>query len=266
MSSKRFKLIQFPTCKVCFKNYNQTQNKPCSLVPCCHTFCSACIDRLTDKKCPTCRLIIKEKCINWELCSIIPDETNDSDPTTTEYFKFENDPKSILISEANESIDQFDELIKVSTKNNLQHLNQIRTRINNKTEELINKLIYNQRLILNRIESNENSFNQQLQKLSNEEKVAANKIIKLTENTGDTNLEVINEQSKILKQCIKSLRQINNENESELSIIELEDHFSDFKIKENIETLKLKQIGKFHLNILRKIAHLTSKILFLRNS
>jgi hypothetical protein len=45
-------------CKICYEDYNISINKPMIVVPCCHTFCLNCLNRIKlqiEDLCPICR-------------------------------------------------------------------------------------------------------------------------------------------------------------------------------------------------------------------
>lgn len=225
-SSSKIKLIQYPSCKICFKNYDQTINKPCAILPCCHTFCSECIDCLQDKKCPTCRVIIQDKCINWELQQLLPEDLIANDLT---HFKFENEPNKIILHEVIKSKEEIDEIIKINIKTNLDRINNFKDDLNMKTEELINKIVFNQKLITERMKNIENCFNLRVKNVLNEKDLALANLNQI-DNDDKISIDDLNEMkinSKILKKSVKSLKQICADFESELDVIETHDHFTN---------------------------------------
>ena len=55
-------------CAICYEKYNTNVNIPTLLLPCCHTFCSACKDELVQREfCPNCRQPITNTAINFAL-------------------------------------------------------------------------------------------------------------------------------------------------------------------------------------------------------
>lgn len=229
MSTNKFKLIQYPSCKVCFKNYDQTHNQPTTVVPCCHTFCSDCINCLTDKKCPTCRMPIREKSVNWELLSLLPDESSDSN--STQFFKFENEPKVILLSEANKTLENFADLVKSSSKANLEKSELFKEKLKTKTEEVIGKILFNQQSIIKRVEQAEINYKNHLKEISLKEKDIRNRIRKIDTNDLD---ELLVNTSQV-QQFIKLVGQKNNEFDHELSRLESEENLLDFLISQSRE-------------------------------
>ena len=66
--------VSFPTCDICFTKYNHDANKPIIIMPCCHTFCAQCLNRLDQEKCPNCNGWISLKSVNWGLLNLIPEK------------------------------------------------------------------------------------------------------------------------------------------------------------------------------------------------
>ena len=51
--------------------------KPLVLAVCGHTFCSDCLNKMINKKCPQCRKKYKEKIPNFAILTLIPESTYD---------------------------------------------------------------------------------------------------------------------------------------------------------------------------------------------
>ena len=67
-------------CELCAEGFNQYDKKPCSIVPCGHTMCLHCLNRLEASKpsksvCPFCRENIEAKVPNWEVIKRLPKAT-----------------------------------------------------------------------------------------------------------------------------------------------------------------------------------------------
>lgn len=58
-------------CEICIEKYNDKENKPYSLIPCGHSFCIKCINRLKVKQCPKCRIEINAKLLNRALIDLL---------------------------------------------------------------------------------------------------------------------------------------------------------------------------------------------------
>ena len=56
-------------CKICSKTYNDSSIKPYSLIPCGHSYCVLCLEKL--KKCPECEAEISGKLLNHAILEVI---------------------------------------------------------------------------------------------------------------------------------------------------------------------------------------------------
>jgi hypothetical protein len=59
-------LVKFE-CEICTNDYDCDYHRPFVLVPCGHTFCAACIERLENEECPYDRKPFTSKMPNWEI-------------------------------------------------------------------------------------------------------------------------------------------------------------------------------------------------------
>lgn len=61
-------------CELCIENFNQFDRKPYSVVPCGHTICLDCLNKLEINKslCPFCRIEMQSKIPNWEVMKRLP--------------------------------------------------------------------------------------------------------------------------------------------------------------------------------------------------
>ncbi|NGX53438.1 MAG: hypothetical protein K1000chlam4_00150 [Chlamydiae bacterium] len=81
-------------CSVCFENYRAPDVLPHMLVPCIHSFCRACIDKLPTKECPTCRARIEKIVKNYSFCDALEAASKkDGAPITTA----PSSPKSVKL-------------------------------------------------------------------------------------------------------------------------------------------------------------------------
>ncbi len=65
-------------CEVCLNNYDTMTHKPYSLVPCGHTYCIECLNRII--RCPSCRIEFQDKIPNWEISRRLNPATAPSAP------------------------------------------------------------------------------------------------------------------------------------------------------------------------------------------
>lgn len=63
-------------CEICEMKFDHSDHKPFCIIPCTHTYCIYCLNRLIRKKCPKCDAVIKSKNPNWSLINLIPDYIN----------------------------------------------------------------------------------------------------------------------------------------------------------------------------------------------
>ena len=65
------------TCNICLESFDHSTHKPYSLSSCSHTYCLSCLAKLTNKKCPSCGKLFKEKHPNLALLEFIPESSFD---------------------------------------------------------------------------------------------------------------------------------------------------------------------------------------------
>jgi hypothetical protein len=54
-------------CEICLNDYDNQFRRPFVLVPCGHTLCNLCIDKIENKQCPNDRIVYTNKILNWEI-------------------------------------------------------------------------------------------------------------------------------------------------------------------------------------------------------
>lgn len=69
-------------CEVCLDNYDTMIHKPYSLVPCGHTYCIECLNRII--RCPSCRIEFQDKIPNWEISRRLNPATAPSAPVQSD--------------------------------------------------------------------------------------------------------------------------------------------------------------------------------------
>jgi len=57
-------------CDICFEKFDQSLNRPMTLIRCCHTICLSCLKNLKEKKCPSCDFTIEDSQTNWSIFQI----------------------------------------------------------------------------------------------------------------------------------------------------------------------------------------------------
>ena len=82
-------------CELCIESFNQYDRRPFSLVPCGHTICLSCLNKIINKtQCPFCRLETESKIPNWEIIKRLPKPTI---PLTYNQLKLNIDNLSVKI-------------------------------------------------------------------------------------------------------------------------------------------------------------------------
>ncbi len=65
-------------CGICFENFDHSKRKPFAMIPCTHTLCIECINKLNEKICPICNKPFTDKNPNWYLLDLVPESSYDS--------------------------------------------------------------------------------------------------------------------------------------------------------------------------------------------
>lgn len=61
-------------CKICFENFDLNEHKPMVMIPCGHTVCQKCLERIKQQTldvCPTCRIQITLDRPNYALIDLV---------------------------------------------------------------------------------------------------------------------------------------------------------------------------------------------------
>ena len=124
-------------CEICETKFDHGEHKPYCIIPCTHTYCITCLNRLIRKKCPKCDMIIHSKNPNWSLIGLIgpdsqPLSKNDL-PDLKNNKAFETPLRPPIIDEASyyfnkglemyyqkeyqQSVEAYDNAIKFSNAN-----------------------------------------------------------------------------------------------------------------------------------------------------
>lgn len=144
-------------CEICNHSYNQNKKRPTVLYPCFHTFCSRCLDNWSENTCPTCRIGIKDKNINWGLLKVIP----------------EDDPKKIKqqhkleksLKEAERLNKTFDQIFIAKQKETKSKMNKLNDQVNKKYNEALKTIQSNRKKLNDKISSIEKELNEMLHEI-----------------------------------------------------------------------------------------------------
>ena len=89
-------------CGICLEEYDSQTRRPLSLYPCGHTFCTNCIQQLSNDICPFDSIRIEGKATNWELLKLASTEPKE----TNKLISDENKKKQPLPNEVSDYINQ----------------------------------------------------------------------------------------------------------------------------------------------------------------
>lgn len=59
-------------CEICLNEYDADYRRPFVLIPCGHTLCNLCIDKIDNRQCPNDRIPFTDKVLNWEVQKRLP--------------------------------------------------------------------------------------------------------------------------------------------------------------------------------------------------
>ena len=125
------------SCNICLETFDHSIHKPYSLSSCSHTYCLSCLEKLLDKKCPSCDILFKEKHPNLALLEFIPESNFDK-------LKGESLKALIEINEVKEDLknNRQDKLKKNQTK-----LVLVKKVVTSETNKMIEVLKQNEEIL-----------------------------------------------------------------------------------------------------------------------
>lgn len=129
-------------CQVCFENYNDKENRPYTITPCGHSFCTKCLDSLTDKSCPKCRREINDKIINYAILdlldlNLVPDINATLKKSINSCFNEIDELKDTYQAKLNTKLSENQNQIQIVKNAINKQANNITKMINNSKKELI---------------------------------------------------------------------------------------------------------------------------------
>lgn len=84
-------------CGICFEPFNNEKNKPYAMVPCIHTLCYSCIQKLIKKVCPCCKKNFDSYSPNWILIDMIQESLKEKlKSEVLNYIESYNDLKILI--------------------------------------------------------------------------------------------------------------------------------------------------------------------------
>ncbi len=209
-------------CKICQHKFNDTLHTP-NVLNCGHVYCLNCLIDLTDQsKCPKCNKLITSKSLIF-----LDYEDNESNLNTNNNNNNNNDKYSNIdsitkyLNDYQLARDDFYSMHKSKLSENKKKVEQIKTEINKRTNELINVLLFNQEKLFKEIEKiNQNltkQFNDFISKEQNLNKKFEKLNLKLNHNNHLNESELKTDLKEIIYEInnnlINCLLQLNNKYE-----------------------------------------------------
>jgi hypothetical protein len=150
------------TCNICLEAFDHSTHKPYSLSSCSHTYCLNCLEKLTNKKCPSCGKLFREKHPNIALIEFIPLSSFDK-------LKGECSKALIEINEVKEDLknNRQNKLKKDQTK-----LVLVKKVVASETNKMINVLKQNEEILTKQCDLMLNELNASLDPSSYEDSIS----------------------------------------------------------------------------------------------
>lgn len=201
-------------CNNCFNKYDSNESKPEIVWPCCHTFCSKCLDSLKEQVCPECGKPIKERKINHLGLDIL-DQSRFMKQTLNEYLnKINQQSQSFLVSYQKKNDD-------------IQHaLSEIENQITIQTNEKIDLIYRNQNELILQLRGKGTQINDSLKEMLVNIQKNALKLDELKAALNDSNF--IQNKFDSLNDELKSLEKKLNSISTQLDQVKI-----DFKFEKN---------------------------------
>ena len=139
---------KFLVCENCFEQYNEINRIPLSIFPCGHSYCQACINGLASKKCPECKCEFELTAKNWSLINLIPK------PKIAENFA----PVRELVDMTIGLLKQFQALNEEKNQECTGLIDNIRSEVNAKADELINRIKQSQASLCDQLNAFEHEW------------------------------------------------------------------------------------------------------------
>ncbi len=141
-------LDKFLVCEICFDKLNESSRLPTTLFPCGHTFCVACVRALTSKKCAACATDFEFTATNWSLVHLVPKA------------KLADNYESVreLVTRSLDLLQSFSTLNEEKNHTCLNALDTIRSEINAKVNEFIDKIKQSQASLLEKLSECESKW------------------------------------------------------------------------------------------------------------
>jgi BMFP domain-containing protein YqiC len=149
-------LLKLLVCEKCFENFHEKTRIPLCLHPCGHTFCEPCVKSVRDNLCPSCDVKFETIAKNWYVINLLP-----KPHIPNQYYEIKKQ-----IDNSNKMIDELSKQSKQKKEDNTDLIEKIKIQINNKAEELINKIRALQSFHINRLDELKKTSNETFEKNS----------------------------------------------------------------------------------------------------
>ena len=175
-------------CKICDQEYNDSIRQPKIIIPCCHTFCSVCMEnKLYNLLCYDCGNQIQESRTNIAILDVIEQSTK------------ANFQQSIIKIETNLKL--FSNEYGSKLKENNEKLDEIDKQIENRVNQLVETIFQSHFKIREQLKQHKLELEQQFRESSNEEKIKMQlDLIKSNQNNSDS--VYLNDDLNIIMQQI----------------------------------------------------------------
>jgi len=146
-------------CEICQDQFDLAEKRPLVLMPCIHSYCSECINKLKESKCPNCRQPFYLTKPNWTLFKLLPESRVD---------KLKQNIKNYS-SQIESLKEQFRLNLEEKFNENRIKLNRLNNQIFEKTFELINKVSIIQLQLINETDEISSRITRRLNDLKEKE-------------------------------------------------------------------------------------------------
>jgi len=177
-------------CNICSKEYNNSNNKPFILFPCCHTFCSECVLSLT--VCRNCSSSIDDKKANLALFDLLDEGLRVRKENNKKLNKFETD---LQLLEFNLTT------LKESSDSKSEKIEKL---IIANTNDKVDLLLRKQNEVIDDLSKKESHINTVLNQLANDTNQLRIKYNELKLNSLNNPLLKMNDEFKIIELILES--------------------------------------------------------------
>lgn len=146
------------TCKICMQEYNESNRRPQIILPCCHTFCSCCLDYTSaDLACKDCGTPLQERKTN----TAILDALNQKKAATVKenIKRFERNLRWLYLE------------YKSKRQENSDKLDELDDQITNKVNQLVEIIFQNHFKLREQIEQSRIQLDEQLSQILKENEI-----------------------------------------------------------------------------------------------